>query len=214
MDAARRVGVPGCFHPGFFQHFERRILDLQKLGIEADIILLHPYDKGAWGFDRMTATEDDRYLRYVVARLAALRNIWWSLANEYDFMEHKTEEDWERIGQLVSRTDPFHHLLGIHNGMRFFNQTRPWVTHASIQNGSAVEDAGRAVLYRQNGQPEAALSELGQARKIIENGFDAGLKQGGGDRGLWFDWVFARVLLREASELLPAQRGSAQTEAR
>ncbi|MGC3958986.1 MAG: hypothetical protein QM813_13905 [Verrucomicrobiota bacterium] len=43
------------FNPKFFQHFERRILDLQKLGIEADIILLHPYDKGAWGFDAMTA---------------------------------------------------------------------------------------------------------------------------------------------------------------
>jgi hypothetical protein len=136
------------FNPKFFQHFERRILDLQKLGIEADIILLHPYDEGHWGFDRMTAVEDDRYLRYVVARLAAFRNVWWSLANEYDFMEHKTEEDWERIGQLVSGSDPYHHLLSIHNGKRIFNQTRPWITHASIQNGSAVEDAGRAVLYR------------------------------------------------------------------
>ena len=124
------------------------MLDLQRLGIEADIILLHPYDEGAWGLDRMTPTEDDRYLRYVVARLAAFRNVWWSLANEYDFMEHKTEEDWERMGELVSRADPHRHLLSIHNGKRLFNQTRPWLTHASIQNGSAVEDAGRAVLYR------------------------------------------------------------------
>src|SRR6266496_3034873 len=75
------------FNPKYFQHLERRVLDLQRLGIEADIILLHPYDQGAWGFDRMTALEDDRYLRYVVARLAALRNVWWSLANEYDFLE-------------------------------------------------------------------------------------------------------------------------------
>lgn len=136
------------FNPQYFQHLERRILDLQKLGIEADIILLHPYDNGAWGFDRMTPVEDDRYLRYVVARLSAFRNVWWSLANEYDFMKHKTEEDWERIGQLVSRTDPFHHLLSIHNGTRIFNQTRPWLTHASIQNGAAVEDLNSAGLYR------------------------------------------------------------------
>jgi len=136
------------FNPKFFHQFERRILDLQELGIEADIILLHPYDGGAWGFDRMTPLEDDRYLRYVVARLAAFRNVWWSLANEYDFMEHKTEDDWERVGQLVSRTDPFHHLLGIHNGKRLFNQTRPWITHASIQNGSAVEDPNTAGIYR------------------------------------------------------------------
>ena len=136
------------FNPKFFQHFEQRILDLQKLGIEADIILLHPYDKGAWGFDAMTAQEDDRYLKYVVARLAAFRNVWWSLANEYDFMKFKTEDDWERIGQLVARTDPFHRLLGIHNGTQIFNQTRPWITHASIQNGAAVAEFGRAELYR------------------------------------------------------------------
>jgi len=136
------------FNPKFFRHFEQRILDLQRLGIEADIILLHPYDEGAWGFDRMTPLEDDRYLRYVVARLAAFRNVWWSLANEYDFMEHKTEEDWERMGQLVSRTDPFGHLLSIHNGKRLFNHTRPWITHASIQNGSAVADPNTAGIYR------------------------------------------------------------------
>ena len=61
----------------------------RKLGIEADMILFHPYDEGHWGFDRMPADADDRYLRYVVARLAAYRNVWWSLANEWDFMKEK-----------------------------------------------------------------------------------------------------------------------------
>ncbi|PYK98445.1 MAG: DUF5060 domain-containing protein [Verrucomicrobia bacterium] len=136
------------FNPKFFQHLERRILNLQKLGIEADTILFHPYDQGHWGFDRMTAVADDRYLRYVVSRFAAFRNVWWSLANEYDFMTEKSEQDWERFGQIVSASDPYHHLLSLHNGKRLFNHTRPWITHASIQNGSAVEDAGRAVLLR------------------------------------------------------------------
>ena len=136
------------FNPVFFRHLERRIGQLQDLGIEADLILFHPYDKGHWGFDRMDAASDDRYLRYIVARLAAFHNVWWSLANEYDFMAEKNEEDWERIGRLVSGSDPFHRLLSIHNGRQLFNHTRPWITHASIQNGSAVEDAGRAVLYR------------------------------------------------------------------
>ncbi|MGA2173765.1 MAG: DUF5060 domain-containing protein [Verrucomicrobiota bacterium] len=135
-------------NPRFFQHLERRVLDLQKLGIEADVILFHPYDQGHWGFDRMPAEADDRYLRYVVARLAAYRNVWWSLANEYDFMKKKKESDFVRFGEMVSRDDPYHHLLSIHNGGKIFNQTLPWITHASIQNGSAVEDAGRAVLYR------------------------------------------------------------------
>ena len=141
FDAAR-------FNPKFFQHFERRILDLQKLGIEADVILFHPYDEGHWGFDRLPADADDRYLRYVLARLAAFRNVWWSLANEWDFMKAKQESDFVRFGEIVSRDDPYHHLLSIHNGQKLFNHTLPWLTHASIQNGSAVEDAGRAVLYR------------------------------------------------------------------
>jgi hypothetical protein len=136
------------FNPRFFQHLEQRIGQLRDLGIEADLILFHPYDKGHWGFDRMTVVEDDRYLRYVVSRLAAFRNVWWSLANEYDFMREKREEDWDRFFQIIAATDPYRRLCSIHNGTYLYNHTHPWVTHASIQNGSATEDAGRAILYR------------------------------------------------------------------
>ncbi|HTL57123.1 MAG TPA: protein kinase [Candidatus Limnocylindrales bacterium] len=59
-----------------------------------------------------------------------------------------------------------------------------------------------AMSLRQRKEHQAALSELEQARKIIESGFDAGLKSARWDRGLWFDWLFARALLRETSELL------------
>jgi hypothetical protein len=136
------------FNVKYFQQLERRVADLQALGIEADLILFHPYDGGHWGFDRMPAAADDRYLRYVVARLAAYRNVWWSLANEWDFMKEKTESDFVRYGEIVSTNDPYHHLLSIHNGSILFNHTLPWITHASIQNGAAVEEPGRAELYR------------------------------------------------------------------
>ena len=150
------------FNPRFFQHLEKRVSDLLALGIEADLILFHPYDR--WGYSMLEAETDDRYLRYVVARLAAYRNVWWSLANEYDFMLEqdrmdklldekkrkrlKTEADWDRFFQLIQARDPYQHLRSIHNGMRLYNHTLPWVTHASIQNGSAVADFGRAVLLR------------------------------------------------------------------
>jgi Domain of unknown function (DUF5060)/Domain of unknown function (DUF5605)/Protein of unknown function (DUF4038) len=135
-------------NPDFFRHFERRVLDLQKLGIEADVILFHPYDTGHWGFDRMPGAADDAYLRYVVARLAAFRNVWWSLANEWDFMNQKTAADFVRFGEIISTNDTYHRLLSIHNGYAFFDHTRPWITHVSIQNGSAVEEPARAQLYR------------------------------------------------------------------
>ena len=136
------------FNPEYFQHFEKRIGQLRDLGIEADLILFHPYDMGHWGFDRMGAANDDRYLRYVVARFAAYRNVWWSMANEYDFMREKKPGDWDRFFQLVQARDPYQHLRSIHNGARIYDNNKPWVTHSSIQNGSAVEDYGRAELYR------------------------------------------------------------------
>jgi len=70
-----------------------------------------------------------------------------------------------------------------------------------------------AMSLRQDGQYEAAVSELEQAHRIIEGGFDAGLKHGRSDRGRWFDWVFARVLLREASELLHTKHDSTEAGA-
>jgi hypothetical protein len=135
-------------NPAFFRHVEERIGRLRDLGIEADLILFHPYDKGRWGFDSMPSDADDHYLRYVVARLAAYRNVWWSLANEFDFMKAKTDADWDRFFQIVVASDPYGHLRSIHNGTRLYNHTKPWVTHVSIQNGSAVADFGRAGLYR------------------------------------------------------------------
>src|ERR1035437_5755234 len=48
------------FNPQFFRHLEKRVADLRDRGIEAELILFDPYDKGRWGFDRMPAEVDDR----------------------------------------------------------------------------------------------------------------------------------------------------------
>ncbi|UQZ81817.1 Putative endoglucanase [Paenibacillus konkukensis] len=121
-------------NPAYFAHLERRVKDLAELGIEADLILFHPYDEGRWGFDRMTAEEDERYLRYVVARLSAFRNVWWSLANEYDLMTHKRPEDWTRFFRIVQEEDPAGHLRSIHNCRTWYDFGVPWITHVSIQH--------------------------------------------------------------------------------
>jgi hypothetical protein len=134
------------FNPEFFRHYEKRIAQLRDLGIEADVILFNPY--GRFGFETMTAENDDRYVRYVIARLGAFRNVWWSLANEYDFLRTKTDADWDRLGTLIKKTDPFQHLCSIHNGTLLFDQSKPWITHVSMQNGIAVESPAAAEIYR------------------------------------------------------------------
>ncbi|MFJ4029085.1 DUF5605 domain-containing protein [Paenarthrobacter sp. NPDC089989] len=82
----------------------------------------------------MGVENDDRYVRYAVARLASFSNVWWSLANEHDVMVMKTEDDWERLGTLVKESDPADHLRSIHHCLEFYDHKRPWITHASIQN--------------------------------------------------------------------------------
>lgn len=129
------------FNPAFFRHIEQRVDDLGKLGIEADIILFHPYDR--WGFSTMGRAADDLYLRYITARLSSYRNVWWSLANEYDLLKSKTEEDWDHYFQLLQDLDPHGHLRSIHNWQSldmhgsgtFYDHRKPWVTHCSIQHG-------------------------------------------------------------------------------
>jgi hypothetical protein len=126
------------FNPKFFQHLERRVRDLLALGIEADLILFHPYDR--WGFAAMPPEVNDRYLRYTVARLAAYRNVWWSLANEYDLVKTKTLADWDRFFRIVQESDPHQHLRSIHHSVTMYDHSKPWVTHVSIQ-GSDLEKA-------------------------------------------------------------------------
>ena len=123
------------YDPAFWRHFETRVGELRDLGIEADLIVLHPYDR--WGYADMSHAEDERYVRYLVARLAAYRNVWWSLANEYDFLlATKPMEHWDRIFRLIQERDPYHHLRSIHNGdvTMNYDHTKPWVTHVCIQN--------------------------------------------------------------------------------
>ncbi|MCX6327034.1 MAG: DUF5605 domain-containing protein [Bacteroidia bacterium] len=120
------------FSPEYFLNLEKRIRQLQKLGIEADLILFHPYDR--WGYSQMDMGTSIRYLKYVVARLSAFRNVWWSMANEYDLMESKTMYDWDHLCEVVYKNDPYKHMLGIHNCRGFYNHDKPWITHASIQS--------------------------------------------------------------------------------
>ncbi len=139
------------FDPAFWQHLERRIGDLRDLGIEADLILFHPYDR--WGFADMTPEQDFRYLRYATTRLNVFRNIWWSMANEYDFMlDTKPIEHWHALFAVLRETDPYGHLTSIHNGnpAKAYDHALPWITHVSMQD-SAI---GKAQEWRERyGKP-------------------------------------------------------------
>lgn len=122
----------------FYQRLERILRRIAAMGIQLDLILFHPYDR--WGFAAMPQADNFRYLDYLLRRLSAMPEIWWSLANEYDLcMPKKTLADWEALEAFVASCDPYHHLLSCHNCFCFWDFKRKDVTHASIQTRALTE---------------------------------------------------------------------------
>jgi hypothetical protein len=146
------------FDVAYFAELEDAVDSLARLGIEADLILFHPYDR--WGFAAMGATVDDRYVAYVTRRLSAFANVWWSMANEYDLLTSKRAEDWTRLAGLVRANDAVGHPLSIHNWFEVFDYSAPWATHASLQRGDRAMGAAVARWRRQWGKP-VIVDELG-----------------------------------------------------
>lgn len=146
------------FNTLHFRHIEYCISELMKLGIEADVILFHPYDR--WGFSAMTPVQNELYLRYVTARFSAYRNIWWSLANEYDLLWHKSTVDWERYAEIITEADPYGHLRSIHNCLSFYDHTKPWITHCSIQRQEIYRTAELTDEWREKYGKPVVLDEI------------------------------------------------------
>ena len=65
-----------------------------------------------------------------------------------------------------------------------------------------------AMAYHRLGRADEARVELAAGREIVENKFKNRLDAGGPVQGFWFDWLFARILLRESlAQLESARRG-------
>ncbi len=74
----------------------------------------------------MTMEENLIYLDYLLRRFAAIPQIWWSMANEYDLVMDRTMEDWYDIESFIVENDPYHHLLSNHNCFGFYDFSREY----------------------------------------------------------------------------------------
>ena len=93
--------------------------------------------------------------------------MWWSLANEYDILE-RPDDRWDGVFRTLQRIDPYGRLRSIHNWIRLYDHNKPWVTHVSLQNGSAVADFGRALLYRDAYRKPIVLDEIKYEGNTVE----------------------------------------------
>ena len=147
------------FNVTFWRNFEGLVQQMGEMNVIADIILFHPYDGGHWGFDCLGGREaegyqtahDRFYLRYIIARLGAYSNVWWSLANEWPYVRCKargtdqslfrnpslTEASpapvWDELFIALDAYDAHKRMRSIHNAELLYDYSRHWITHISLQ---------------------------------------------------------------------------------
>lgn len=89
-----------------------------------------------------TRIQDERYVRYAIARFSAYHNVIWCLTNEWNYT-NKSQAYWNTIGSLVRNEDPWLtngtalRPLSIHQrtGIDFEFVGSGWPVHAIIQYG-------------------------------------------------------------------------------
>jgi serine/threonine protein kinase len=86
-----------------------------------------------------------------------------------------------------------------------YEQAEMWCRRANAGTGSAVAATIliiQAMTEFQEGKSAVARVDLANGNKMVVERFQNNLDHGNSGDGFWFDWVFARVLAREATALI------------
>ncbi|HLX95835.1 MAG TPA: serine/threonine-protein kinase [Verrucomicrobiae bacterium] len=88
-----------------------------------------------------------------------------------------------------------------------YARAEQWCRHSLAYPGDnpprvATAQVILAMACHQLGQNQEATTQLAQGRETIEGKFRDDLDPGSAEHGFWFDWVFARILLQEATTLI------------
>lgn len=157
-------------NPVYFQNLDRCIAELGRRGIEADLIIMHPYDR--WGFSSMTPEQDAMYVKYIVSRFSAYHNVWWAMANEFDLLPNKSQADWEKLAAILVKKDIYQHPRSIHNCRVMYDHSRPWITHCSVQ---------RVDLYKGAELTDELAQRYGKPVVMDEIAYEGNIQHGWGN---------------------------------
>ena len=130
-------------NPAYFQALDRVIQAIADRGMRAELVMFADTD-----FAFGTQVQDERYVRYLLARYAANPAVFWCLSNEWVYTG-KEAGYWDGLGQLVLAEDPYttspaglRRVLSIHNRTTklFAFGSASWPTHSVVQWGVRNKD--------------------------------------------------------------------------
>lgn len=135
------------------QHWRRLDEVVHHLNSKLMVADLIVFSTNCPSYSPLGNVEDERYLRYVLARYAAFPNVIWCLTNEWQFAPDGAcslpsphpKSYWENLGNIVRNEDPWmndssgarQRPLSIHQRTQhtFDFLSSVWPTHAVLQDG-------------------------------------------------------------------------------
>jgi hypothetical protein len=138
-----------------WRHLDEVVAYMASKGVVVDLLLFwtNPSNYG-------TQAQDERYVRYAMARYAAYPNAIWCLSNEWEYTK-KPRSYWNTLGTIVRTEDPWSSQGGFLRPLSIHQRTRidfqyfdtSWPVHAIIQYGVRNPGASPA------GTPEYASGD-------------------------------------------------------
>lgn len=111
------------FNPAFFRGFDDLLRQMQRNGMNAELLLLNLYRLPFTDPRQWTPARERQWLRYIVARYAAFPNLFlWTVSNEYEThpdgqyrLDQPEDVQWARAtARFVKQLDPYGHPVTVH----------------------------------------------------------------------------------------------------
>lgn len=192
-----------AFNQSYWEKLDEIVQYMQEKGMVAELLVISDYSNwapGDPGMYYMTQADEERLMKFAIARYAGYSNVIWTVAQEFYYTERyrlggRVNNQWARdLGNYMADTDPYRYgagrLLSIHNRTQWlFNfPTEDWPTHIDLQVGPRITP----VSYRAHPSlwgNESVLRNWGYDKPVVNDEYgyadNADLSRAGVREAAW-----------------------------
>lgn len=111
------------FNPDYFRKFDSLMFQMQKVGMNSELILLNFYRLPFTDTTQWTHRRERQWIRYLISRYGAFDNLFmWTISNEYEthpegkyWLDSVADVSWaKRTSAYIRQSDAGRHLVTVH----------------------------------------------------------------------------------------------------